>query len=205
MTDNEPTTPRTSRGQQRPGLALPPGYSCLYPGDSYVTRRAMQLAHERGVEVFVRIGELGRYTRIAAYLVPSDLLAAVEAETRATEAERAAKRVAREQAKEKSQARKVGLVADMLRRLYPAIPTEEVGRAAAYLRNVGSVRDWRAGSPHAERMAVSGARRFIRDEHTEYSALLYGERTKDAEEQVENQIDAMLARWAGSTEPPSEA
>jgi hypothetical protein len=96
-------------------------------------------------------------------------------------------------------------VADLIRSLFPAIPTEEVGRAAAYVGPVGSVRDWRAGGPSAEQMAVSAVRQFVRDKHTGYSSLPYSKQTKDAEERVKAQIDTLLSRWAGGSEQAGAA
>lgn len=192
-------------GTRPPGRALPPGYSCLYPGDPFKTRRAKQLAAERGVKVFTRTARRGRFTSVTAYLVPTDILAAVESEARATEAERAKRRVAGRKARAKAHVRELVQVADVIRRLYPAIPAGEAERVAAHAYEVGSGRVGRAGGLSAEQKVVLAVRAHVRHEHTEYDALLDGGWDKEsARERVADRIAAVLARWAGGTDQARE-
>ncbi|MFO0800183.1 MAG: DUF2293 domain-containing protein [Gemmataceae bacterium] len=214
MTVKEPTTPqRQGRpeevafwGKQPQGGALPPGYACLYPGNTFKTKRAKQLAAEQGVKVFTRMEKRGRFTRAAEYLIPSDILAAVEAEARATEAERAAKRVAGQRARAKAHVRELAQVADLIRTLYPAIPAGEAERVADHACEVGSGRVGRAGGLSAEQKVVLAVRAHVRHEHTEYDDLLDGGWDKDdARERVADRINAVLARWAGGSGQDCEA
>lgn len=214
MTVKEPTTTRkpsrleeiTFWGERPPGRSIPPGYSCMYPGDTFKTRRAKQLAAERGVKVFTRMKKSGRFTRAAAYYVPSDLLAAVEAEVSATEAERETKRLAAVKARAKAHVREVARVADLIRELFPAIPAGEAERVAVHAYEVGSGRVGRTASLSAEQKVVFAVRAHVRHEHTDYADLLRdGWAKKDARERVANQIDAVLARWTGGTERIGDA
>lgn len=214
MTVKEPTTPQrpgrpeeaTFWAEQPSGRAVPPGYAFLYPGDPFKTRRAKQLASERGVKVFARTAKRGRFTSVTAYLVPSDILAAVAAEAVTTEAERAKKRVASQKARAKAHVRELAQAADTIRRLYPAIPAGEAERVAVHAYEVGTGRVGRARNLSAERKAVLAVVSHVRHEHTDYGDLLFdGWSKRDARERVANQIDAVLARWAGGTEPASEA
>ncbi|MBY0514441.1 MAG: DUF2293 domain-containing protein [Gemmataceae bacterium] len=214
MTVKEPTTPRQSSrleeitfwGKRPAERAIPPGYACLYPGNTFVTRRARQLAAERGVKVFTQMKKSGRFTRAAAYYVPTDLLAAVEAEARATEAERAEKRVAGQKARAKAHVRELAQAAGLIRRLFPAIPAGEAEQVAVHAYEVGSGRVGRARSLSAEQKVIFAVRAHVRHEHTDYDDLLRDGWDKDyARERVAGQIDAVLVRWAGGTERAGEA
>jgi hypothetical protein len=213
MTVKEPTPRKSSRleeitfwGKCPPGRALPPGYACLYPGDTFKTKRAKQLAAERGVKVFTRMEKRGRFTRAAAYHVPSDIIAAVEAEARATEAERAEKRLAGQRARAKAHVRELAQAADLIRGLFPAIPAGEAERVAVHAYEIGSGRVGRTRSLSAEQKVIHAVRAHVRHEHTDYEDLLRdGWAKNDARERVADQIDAVLARWAGGSGQGCEA
>ena len=146
MTTTETITTNeiTFSGEAPPSGPIPPGYSCLHSGDTFKTRRTKRLAAERGLKVLTRMKQSGRFTQAVAYYVPTEVLVAVEAEARATEADRAKARVAGQRARAKAHARELAQVVVLIRDLFPAIPAGG-GRAGRGPRLRGRQRAGREG------------------------------------------------------------
>ena len=87
--------------------------------------------------------------------------------------------------------------------LYPGCPAAEAAEIASHACALGSGRIGRSGAAkQLEASAVELAvRAHVRHEHTAYDDLLANGRERwDARAEVQDRVDAVLARWGGGGE-----
>ncbi len=167
-------------------------------GDMALSRRARK--HSPLSAVVVRFKRTRKRYERQGLLVTPAALAQAEAECTADAAERAARRE-QDAARRLDEDRElVAAMAQAIRAQYPHCPPAEAQRIAAHTAERGSGRVGRSASgralmPAALDLAVIA---FIRHNHTNYDTLLMqGVERQEARDWVREQVDRVLAQWAG--------